>query len=163
MNKQDAAEYLGVSVRALERYTQQGKISASYVKGKTRPTVDYNEDELRRFKTELEASLYPKRPVVENAIPPNSPPPSTALARLADMPAGVERLIEIMNMLRAHQQPSVATENKMLLKLPEAAALTGLSRHTLREAIEKKKLKAQIIGRAWRIKRTDLEAYISKL
>nr|WP_242045652.1 MULTISPECIES: helix-turn-helix domain-containing protein [unclassified Calothrix] len=27
MNKQEAADYLGVSVRALERYVQQGKIS----------------------------------------------------------------------------------------------------------------------------------------
>ncbi len=38
MNKQQAAEYLGVSVRALERYVQQGRISVKYEKGKTRST-----------------------------------------------------------------------------------------------------------------------------
>ncbi|MEH2316999.1 MAG: helix-turn-helix domain-containing protein [Nostoc sp.] len=31
MNKQEAADFLGVSVRALERYVQQGKISVTYV------------------------------------------------------------------------------------------------------------------------------------
>jgi len=32
MNKQEAADFLGVSVRALERYVQQGKISVTYEK-----------------------------------------------------------------------------------------------------------------------------------
>lgn len=35
MNKQQAAEFFGVSVRALERYVQQGRISVKYEKGKT--------------------------------------------------------------------------------------------------------------------------------
>jgi predicted site-specific integrase-resolvase len=42
MNKQEAAEFLGVSVRALERYVQQGKISVRYEKGKTRPTANFS-------------------------------------------------------------------------------------------------------------------------
>ncbi|MDF5739617.1 MULTISPECIES: hypothetical protein [unclassified Nostoc] len=40
MNKQSAADFLGVSVRALERYVQQGKISVTYDKGKTRPIAN---------------------------------------------------------------------------------------------------------------------------
>ncbi len=60
---------------------------------------------------------------------------------------------------RKHIDPSA----KLLLTLAEAQALTGLSRGVLREAIDKGKLKGQVIGRAWRIKRTDLEAYIKKL
>jgi excisionase family DNA binding protein len=50
-----------------------------------------------------------------------------------------------------------------LLTLAEAQTLTGLARGVLREAIDRGKLKAKIIGRAWRIKRDDLNAFIKKL
>jgi excisionase family DNA binding protein len=50
-----------------------------------------------------------------------------------------------------------------LLTLAEARELTGLARGVLREAIDQGKLKAKIIGRAWRVKRADLDTYIHKL
>ena len=53
--------------------------------------------------------------------------------------------------------------HKIMLTLPEAAVLTSLSRNHLREAISKGKLKARIIGRGWRVKRSDLDAYVKKL
>ena len=53
MNKQEAADFLGVSVRALERYVQQGRISVKYEKGKTRPTANFEEAELEAFREEL--------------------------------------------------------------------------------------------------------------
>jgi excisionase family DNA binding protein len=53
--------------------------------------------------------------------------------------------------------------HKLTLSLVEAAQLSGLSRGHLRFAIAEKKLKARIIGRGWRVKREDLEAYIKKL
>lgn len=62
MNKKQAAEYLGVSVRALERYVQQGKISVRYEKGKTRPTANFDQGELEAFKTEL------NQPTIKPAI-----------------------------------------------------------------------------------------------
>jgi len=52
---------------------------------------------------------------------------------------------------------------KIMLTLPEAALLTSLSRNHLRQAIEEKKLRARIIGRGWRVKRDDLDAYVKKL
>jgi excisionase family DNA binding protein len=52
---------------------------------------------------------------------------------------------------------------KPLLKLDEAARLTGLSRAILRDAIKAESLKAKLVGRAWRIKRSDLDAYIKTL
>ncbi len=39
LTKQQAAEFLGVNVRTLERYTQEGKIGGRYEKGKT-PSVN---------------------------------------------------------------------------------------------------------------------------
>jgi len=37
MNKKQAGEYLGVSVRAIERYTQQGRLTIRYEKDITQP------------------------------------------------------------------------------------------------------------------------------
>ena len=53
--------------------------------------------------------------------------------------------------------------DKLTLSLSEAAQLSGLSRNHLRAAIAGKKLKASIVGRAWRMRRADLEAYVGKL
>lgn len=60
-------------------------------------------------------------------------------------------------------KPTVGIENKLLLTLKEVQALTGLSRDTLREAIASNQLKAQIVGKAWRVKKKDLEHYIDNL
>lgn len=171
MNKQEAAKFLGVSVRALERYTQQGRISARYEKGRTRPIVTYDENELREFKTALESKLY--KPVVEPRNTANSASGETALVRLSensvppDASAGVERLIAALEALGLHrqerQQIAAPVEHKLLLTLKEAQALTGLSRAILREAIEAGELKAKLIGKAWRVRRTDLEIFVKKL
>lgn len=57
----------------------------------------------------------------------------------------------------------VGVADKLTLSLVEASQLSGLSRGHLRQAIEAKKLRARIIGRGWRVKREDLEAYVKKL
>jgi len=57
----------------------------------------------------------------------------------------------------------VPVADKLTLSLVEAAQLSGLSRNHLRQAIEDKKLRARIIGRGWRVKRDDLDAYVKKL
>jgi excisionase family DNA binding protein len=87
------------------------------------------------------------------------------------VPPQTERLIttlEALGFTRADNhtraQPSIADLGaKPLLTLAEAHNLTGLSRGILREAIDGGKLKAKIIGRAWRVKRADLDSYIGKL
>ena len=52
MKKKEAADYLGVSTRAIERYTSQGKLSVKYEKGKTRPITIYDPNELKKLKEE---------------------------------------------------------------------------------------------------------------
>ena len=71
--------------------------------------------------------------------------------------------ILLINTSGANHSPFVPIEEKLLLTLPEVQALTGLSRETLREAIKQNELSAKIIGKAWRIKRSDLEDYIEGL
>ncbi|WP_206818095.1 helix-turn-helix domain-containing protein, partial [Chroococcus sp. FPU101] len=63
MNKQEAADYLGVSTRAIERYTQKGKLSVKYEGGKTRPVAVYDLSELDKLKEELNTTTY--KPAIE--------------------------------------------------------------------------------------------------
>lgn len=53
--------------------------------------------------------------------------------------------------------------DKLLLNIADAQQLTGLSRLFLLGAIKEEKLKAQKIGRGWKIKRKDLDIYIDNL
>jgi excisionase family DNA binding protein len=168
MNKQEAAEYLGVSVRTLQRLTAQGEISAGEVRGKTGMVTDYAKEELDRFKQEEErkaqdATRY-VRPHVIPVTPDNATPAQTALAlgRAGNSPALVELIAALEQAHAARTQP-VPVADKLTLSLAEASQLSGLSRNHLRQAIEEKKLKARIIGRGWRVKREDLDAYVRKL
>jgi len=80
-----------------------------------------------------------------------------------------DRLIAALEALRPRQLPAAPAPtlsdiaHKLMLTLPEAAALSNLSRNHLRQAIKTGRLKAQKIGRGWRIKRADLDAYVSAL
>lgn len=163
MKKKDAAKFLGVSIRALERYTHQGKISVRYEQGKTRPVAVYDQKELEEFKQALQTSLYPQRPAVKPEKLANTAHTLAKQAELPELSAGTSALIAALKSLGNDSRSKVAIEHKLLLNLNEAQALTGLSRAHLRDAIEAGKLGAQIIGRAWRIKRADLERYIKKL
>jgi excisionase family DNA binding protein len=73
----------------------------------------------------------------------------------------------LVEALQSRDEPrksgSVEIADKPLLKLDEAAALTGLSRQILRDAIRAEELKAKLIGRAYRIKRDDLDEFIKNL
>ncbi|HEY0323557.1 MAG TPA: ankyrin repeat domain-containing protein [Pyrinomonadaceae bacterium] len=53
--------------------------------------------------------------------------------------------------------------HKLVFTLKEAATLSGLPRQHLLEAIEGRRLKAQLIKHAWRIKRAELADYIRRL
>jgi excisionase family DNA binding protein len=92
-----------------------------------------------------------------------------ALAAFMDLVRGamssqVESLASAAEALRsAADTPPPRLSEKLTLSLMEAAQLSGLSRRILRQAIEEKKLKARIIGRGWRVKRADLDAYVTKL
>jgi len=53
--------------------------------------------------------------------------------------------------------------NELLLTVQEVQALTGLSKDVLRDAISDGTLKAKLIGRSWRVKRSDLEEFVAGL
>lgn len=77
----------------------------------------------------------------------------------------IDKLSSIIEALlgRSDNQPVVAIADKLLLTIAEAQALTGLSKEVLRSAIASGELKAKVIGKGWRVKRSDLQEYVDKL
>ncbi len=171
MNKQEAAKYLACSVRAIERYTQKGRLSATYVKGKTSPAAEYREEDLRALKVELDAELYPQRPSVEKPLAQTfSDNLAHNPASLATLSAGASSQSDFAALIGVIVRESVQAASagvpiadKVMLNLADASALSSLSRGHLLAAIHTGKLQAKIIGRGWRIKRASLDAYVQKL
>jgi excisionase family DNA binding protein len=163
MNKKEVAEYLGVSTRLVEKYASESRLGeVVYVRGRTGKQAEYNRESVENLKVELET-------------------PSTAITaqRSPDARLFAAQLIEA---LERHEQTrieairglleesgdkprsaSIRASEKLLLNINDCRLLTGLSRRVLRQAIEDGKLKARIIGRAYRIKRADLDEFISNL
>lgn len=163
MNKADAAKYLGITPRALEYHVKQGNIGRRMVRGKTGDVADFDEGELRRLKAEIDKRRAPTAAVVrEEPERPEDEPRS--LARLSDVrPDVLTLLAQALDGQRHNGRPSVDIGQKIMLTLADAAALSSLSENHLREAVKSGKLKAKIIGRGYKVKRDDLDAYVRKL
>jgi excisionase family DNA binding protein len=176
MNKQEAAEYLGVSVRALERYVQQGRISVKYEKGKTRSTASFDETELERFRDEL--NQVSVKPAIDSRQVLTDEPRQISTQTLVTSESlviqhdnigdigeitTIDKLASIIESLINEKQPSIAVGEKLLLTVAECQQLTGLSKEHFRDAISSGELPAKVIGKSWRVKRSDLEQYVSQL
>jgi excisionase family DNA binding protein len=165
MNKKQAAEYLGVSERAVERYTSKGKLSVRYQKGQRGDEAVYDERELKRLRADLDKKRTVIRPAIE-PTPDTSDDEPRQLARVSDNQDAAAMLMQIIMAARDRRSETRALTDlavKKLLTLPEASALSGLSVGHLREAIHAGKLKGKIIGRGYKIKQLDLDAYVRKL
>jgi excisionase family DNA binding protein len=162
MKKKDAAAFIGVSTRSLENHAAQGDLSVRYVRGKTGDVADYDEGELRKLRAKLESRRAP-RPAVMPDTPEGSEAEPRSLARLSDvMP--LQFLQSLSNLAAGVKpKPRVNVGEKLMLTLDDAAVLSSLSSDHLRKAIHAGVLRGKIIGRGFRIKRVDLDAYIKKL
>lgn len=163
MNKSEAAAHLNVSTRAVERYTAAGRLTPTYEKGRTGPAPVYDRAQLDALKREMsDGATEPRRPVKHDKPAKHDSKP-TALAipqrklpELAQFFAAVEAA--------RTAQPSIADlAAKPILTRAEAQKLTGLSRGVLKAAVQAGKLKETLIGRAYRIKRDDLDKFIKGL
>jgi excisionase family DNA binding protein len=158
MNKEEAANYIGASVRTLQRLTGAGKIPVSYERG-------HKGDEARYSQSDLDAFLQSQKPAALMRPEVGAGDGATQAMSLVATHGEASGAAASAALIEAFAQMSapVRVSEKFTLSLIEAAQLSGLSRGHLRQAIEAKKLKARIIGRGWRVKREDLEAYIKKL
>jgi excisionase family DNA binding protein len=173
MDKKQAAEFLGVSTRAIERYAAKGKSNVTYTKNKTGQSLaEFNDTDLERLKDELQQAPYPKRPAVESKATDmhDTPDNGNGHSTQALMPRNLVDFAELLSIgvgkqiiaAQSDHQP-VPISDKLTLSLSEASHLSGLSRGFLSMAIHTKKLKAAKRGRGWNIKRADLDVYVKKL
>jgi hypothetical protein len=169
LNKQQAAELLGVNVRTLERYTQEGKIGGRYEKGKTRSVLMYDEEELRAFKAAQETKIY--KPAVD-PTPTNADSDETALSKFVEgtqplhLQYGLNHLADVLKAIREEQEVNrltVPIHHLLTLSLAYAVLGLGFPASDGSAAIKDGTLAAQIIGRGYRVKRTDKEDCVDNL
>jgi hypothetical protein len=163
-NKKEAADYLGISTRALEYHVTQGHISTRKEKGATGDVAMFDESELRRLKVKIDERRAPRPAITkEDDESPEAQPRS--LARLSDVAplAFLQQLAVTLG--EARNNPSVPLSDKLLLSIPEAAILSGISADKLRAAVNWGKLKTvKNVGRGLgKVKRSDLDLYVKKL
>lgn len=70
MERQEAADFLGVSVSTLDRLASKGRLTRGRARRKTRPVTVYDEDELRTLKSQLDQSRLAKPTPVAEAVRP---------------------------------------------------------------------------------------------
>ncbi len=162
MNKKEASEILGVSIRLVEKYAAEGRLGKiTYIRGKTGKQAEYNQDAVEKLKAALESP--------DTALTTNSPDARLFVAQLVEAMASREQahVEAIRGLLSGSSEEtrsaSVRVSEKILLNLTDCRSLTGLSQATLKDAIKSEKLKAKIIGRGWKIKRRDLDEFIKNL
>jgi excisionase family DNA binding protein len=168
VTKKEAAEFLGVSEKAIERYANAGKLSKQ-VENKPGGGVItyYDHKEVERLKQQMNTrAATPRQSDTPTARAPGS---STALARRDSATLGrsdtLALIVAAIEQARA-QTPSLAdVKEKEFLTIKEAAALKGLSVSHIEQAIKSKKLRAMKLSgvRGRRIRRADLDKYTAKL
>lgn len=158
LTKKQVAEQLGVTVRAVEKYLEKGKLTGQQRKGRYGVEVVIDSDEVERFKKEKAEIVYIPRP--------------TPVAEAAMIRAGDQRNAELMERLATvledlatatKQRPPKPLDqlaHKLTLSVAEAVALSGLPRHTIKDAITSGKLQARKVGRGERVHRDDLNLFL---
>jgi excisionase family DNA binding protein len=173
MNKEAAAKFLGMSVRSLQRLTSEGLFKPTFNGAKG--AAVYDRAELEQWRDMTEAERTQARTEAREQAKPQALSPMTDVTGGAGVTGNgvmtvthdtkrAQREFAAMIAAAINSAPSVSDlAHKLTLSLVEAAQLSGLSRGHLRAAITGKKLKARIIGRGWKVKRSDLESYVGKL
>ncbi len=164
MKKFDAAKFLDISEKTLERLVKNGEISSKLEKGKTRDVVVFDDEELKAFKEKRESSKH--RPAFSSSNDSSAQDSLSLITTKADNIDRQTQTLEFLEVLRntlTLQKSVVPIADKILLTIKECRALTGLSEQAIRDAIRDETLKARVVGRGFKVKRTDLDGFISKL
>ncbi len=171
MNKEQAAAKLKMSVRSLQRAVaaemekpkEQRRLNVVYKRGRSgKDEAVFDAREVGAYKRERE-QVTEREPTPKKESAALVPMTTGDASRQPQLVALVSAVREIVQAAPMHADVTLSDlAVKPLLKLDEAARLTGLSRAILREAIEAGSLKAKIVGRAWRMRRVDLDGYVAE-
>jgi excisionase family DNA binding protein len=183
MNKKEAAEFLGVSEKTVERYKSAGKLSARLKRivgadGKSRKVLDFNQSDMERLQRELSGNVvFPE--ITDRHAQTETQTDTDGQTQLDTANfAGNELSIYgqtptanlfgiIFKSIETVSERHLQTSNrfqKLVLTVDEAAAVSGLPKAYIDRAIKKDgSLKATKIGGRYRIKRQDLDEFINNL
>jgi hypothetical protein len=149
MNKKETSEFLGISTRLVEKYASEGRFGKyKLIRGRTGKQADYDREAVEKLKELLES---PDEPVTALAT-------KSTEARLF-----AASLFEAITSREEVRSASVRVSEKLLLTVKDCQLLTGLSEQAIRDSIRDAKLKARVIGRGFKVKRSDLNDFISSL
>lgn len=171
--KKEAAEFLEVSEKAIERYVAAGKLSKHVEKKEGGGMITYyQEKELEKLKKVMKEKVYktntPRQVGLATALVSSKPAdlssPIYISSGLHNSPDDFLSFITT-EIEQRKQKLEVDITKKIFLTLKEAAALSGLSVSHFEFAIKSRKLKVHNIShvRGRRIKRTELDIYVKKL
>ena len=170
LTKKEAAEYLGVSTRTLERYVKNGKLSVRYEDSPNGEVALFDSDELDQFADDKQTPrIRPASKDLGLATTTSDTLSRNSSGVVGGLLAPFQELTErLIFALSDHEERRKTTtpdklRGKLLLTLAEAQILTGLSREILMEAIRDGRLSSQIMGKAYRIRARDLERFIDEL
>lgn len=177
ITEQQACRLLQVTPITLNMYVATRRLSVTRKRTIRGLVVSYDETEVKALKKELQDDEeFVRRQYVHGYsssktaeaefVDVETDPPfgnGTNSSVSASAPL-IERLLLLLEGLTPSDHPKVAIEKKLMLTLAEAAAYSGLSEARLGEAIRAEKLKARKdLGKGYRIKRADIEAFISSI
>jgi excisionase family DNA binding protein len=166
MDKKQAADYLKISPRTLNRLVQTGALSIAYVANK----ATFDNKELKAYRDAQKNPQFLTRPGTkqETGDAPGASqslaltPAAQSFARTSDGHNFFAALAAMIDERAA--APRLSLESKLSLTLAEAAQLSGYSKNFLRVAIHLDKLKAaRGRGRGWNIKTSDLKSFVEDL
>jgi hypothetical protein len=163
MKKFDAAKFLDISEKTLERLVKNGEISSKLEKGRTRDVVVFDDEELKTFKEKRESAKHRPAFSTDEASSQNSLSLMPTKTDNIDRQNQTIEFLEVFRTALTNQKQGVQIADKMLLTVKECRLLTNLSEKRIIEEIKTGKLEAKLIGKGWKIKRTDLNNFIGEL
>ena len=136
------------------------RIAYQLVATKYGEEAELSRDELERFKEQKGRPT--EHPSVESKALAARPASALTRQRSDGVTPGLEAFAAFVAAARP-QATVTDLAHQLMLSRGEAARLAGVSEHQIKLAIASKQLKAWIVGRAWRVKRADLEAWVRRL
>jgi DNA-binding transcriptional MerR regulator len=167
-----AAEILGRGERTVKHYATNGLLTRHKAPGKTNPVTVYDEEEVEALKKQMDDELDAVAESQEAAKQKSKPfqlarrptIEGSGLNRADDMARFITLLSE--NVAQRISAPrSTPLSDKLMLSLPEAAEVSGISVEKLRAAVKAGELKTikGIGGGHGKVKRNVLDNYVDKL
>jgi len=156
---------LGVSTRGIERAVRRGQLTVQYRDSKHGKKAWFRPTDLERYRHHQEARMpmgfttaVQQLPPLPSPVPGPSPNPTIgAVVPVVDM-----ELWPSKDKRKSSHNP-VRIADRLTLRVNEAVQLSGLPHTYILENIRAGKLKAIRIGRAWHIKRLDLNDFVQRL